>query len=108
MVVRGAFEEGDRASWDICDRSGEAVFDTPFEPARVERVEIGVERCVALQVGQTGDRLATFAFPIRGIIMAADAYLVRCKMSVVVWIEAFAEKIADMSNNDEDDIREVG
>ena len=52
MVVRGAFEEGDRASWDIRDRSGEAVFDAPFEPARVERVEIGVERCVALSFGQ--------------------------------------------------------
>jgi len=29
-------------------------------------------------------------------------------MRVIKWIEAFPEKIADMSYNDEDDIGEVG
>ena len=51
IIVRGALNEGDRASWNIRDGSGETVLDAPFEPARVERVEIGVERCVALLVG---------------------------------------------------------
>lgn len=57
-----------------------------------------------------GDRSgsATFGFPIRDIVTAADAYLVRHKMRVIKWIEAFPEKIADMSYNDEDDIGEVG
>ena len=50
VVVRGALDEGNRASWDICDGSGEAVFNAAFESARVERVEIRVEWRVALSL----------------------------------------------------------
>ncbi len=64
MVVRGTLEEGDRASWDIRDGSGEAVFDATFQPARVERVEIGVERCVALS-----------SWPISNVCLSDTRYL---------------------------------
>lgn len=67
MVVRDALEEGDCAPWDIRDGSGEAVFDATFEPARVERVEIGVERCVALS-----------CWPISNVCLVQYAVLSDC------------------------------
>jgi hypothetical protein len=68
VVARGALEEGDRASWDIRDGSGEAVLDAPFQPASVERIEIGVERCIALTVETDQQGLPCRYARVKGIV----------------------------------------
>lgn len=83
-VGRGAVENGGGARGDGGDGATEAVVDAELEAARVERVEVGVEWCVALRVsGLAGHRRK-----------GGGTHVVRLEMRVLGGEHPLAEEVA--------------
>ncbi len=69
MVVVGghAVEEHDRASRDTGDGLREALIHARLEATRIERIEVGVERCVSL-VRRVSHKFMSGKMVERGVI----------------------------------------